>query len=294
MNLVISYVNTLLEFISIYLCIRSFTTRKYIPTGNDIIACLLIVFTLGTIPEKYAIILWISVQLFYVCYCILAYSKNIFIGIILYSCCVIFVLMIQFIVLFVISNINLSIPSEKVGLICNIFSLVLCLTVLLIFPVHKLYSQIIRSFLPIRLIFTNTYLIYFTLLLIFKSNISQMYSYPVFVFTVVSLLVSINVCLIYYENTLKYKDQMLEYYKKNSDIYKSLVDEIRSRQHEYSNRIQTLNTLTVTCKTYEELTSSIRKYTHDYASPLYAYPLLQIDKPLLAASLYSLSGNALK
>ena len=80
-----------------------------------------------------------------------------------------------------------------------------------------------------------------------------MYSYPVFIFTVVSLLVSINVCLIYYENTLKYKDQILEYYKKNSEIYKSLVDEIRSRQHEYSNRIQTLNTLTVTCKTYEEL-----------------------------------------
>lgn len=38
----------------------------------------------------------------------------------------------------------------------------------------------------------------------------------------------------------------------------------------------------------------IQTYTYEYSKPLHAYPLLQIDKPLLAATLYNLSCQAEK
>ena len=88
--------------------------------------------------------------------------------------------------------------------------------------------------------------------------------------------------------------QNVHHIKKNLPIYESLINEIRNSQHEYSNRLQNLQTLSSTCTNYDELKKCIQTYTYEYSKPLHAYPLLQIDKPLLAATLYNLSCQAEK
>ncbi|MBQ9984169.1 MAG: GHKL domain-containing protein [Lachnospiraceae bacterium] len=86
--------------------------------------------------------------------------------------------------------------------------------------------------------------------------------------------------------------QQLASYQKNLPIYESLIKEIRDNQHEYSNRLQSLQNLATTCEDYESLKKSIQKYTYQYAKPLHSYPLLQINMPLLAATLYNLACRA--
>jgi sensor histidine kinase regulating citrate/malate metabolism len=83
-------------------------------------------------------------------------------------------------------------------------------------------------------------------------------------------------------------------YQKNIPIYESLISDIRSSQHEYSNRLQALSTLPFTCTDYDSLCTALIKYTKEYSHSLHGYSLLQTNMPLLSASLYNLMNKAAK
>ena len=107
-------------------------------------------------------------------------------------------------------------------------------------------------------------------------------------------MIAANSCILYYDQKLYAREQALIAYQKNLPIYEALIGEIRSSQHEYSNRLQSLQFLSESCNTYDELVAALHKYTEAYSKPLHSYPLLQIDMPLLSASLYNLSSRAEK
>ena len=88
------------------------------------------------------------------------------------------------------------------------------------------------------------------------------------------------------------QQQQLIFYKKNQTIYANLIEDIRANQHEYSNRLQHLEHLPLVCKDYDSLRAALGNYTKQYKKTIQAYPLLRINMPLLAASLYSLYTQA--
>ena len=102
-----------------------------------------------------------------------------------------------------------------------------------------------------------------------------------------------NLFLIYYEDRLKKTELKLEAYQTNLPVYDTLISEIRANQHEYSNRLQSLQNLPRVYHDYDSLVNALQTYTDGYnQQSLNAYPLLCINMPLLAASLYHLSAIA--
>ena len=75
-------------------------------------------------------------------------------------------------------------------------------------------------------------------------------------------------------------------------IYDSLIQEIRAGQHEYANHLQSLANLSVMYKDYDSLSRALQSYSLEFSNPMANYPLLQINMPLLAASLYSMASHA--
>lgn len=75
-------------------------------------------------------------------------------------------------------------------------------------------------------------------------------------------------------------------------IYDSLIQEIRANQHEYANHLQSLANLSVMYKDYDSLSRALQSYSQEFSNPMANYPLLQINMPLLAASLYSMASHA--
>lgn len=178
------------------------------------------------------------------------------------------------------------------GIIGNTITLVTATFFLYITPISKLYQLIVHAALPYRMILLNSYLIFISILITFKVDASKLYQNPSYIFAVLTLLVAANICLLYYDAYVQQQQKEILSYKKNTAIYESLIGEIRSRQHEYSNRIQTLQTLPVTCKDYDSICLALKKYTEEYVKPVHAYPLLCIDMPLLSAGLYHLASKA--
>lgn len=293
--MIVNYLSILLEFLCVYYITRMLSGTPLIPKKDDIIALLIILLCIGEIPAKYPFLAWLCGQLLYFCYVAFAYNNSHFLHrILLFSITLIYIAIIQ---VFCAAFISITPIDEKgacIDIIGNFLTVILSLLLLCIPTVKNFYHKIIHSALPYQLVLLNSYIIFFVIVLLFKINSSYIYR-NIFIAVFVALfLVAANSCILYYDQKLYAREQSLIAYQKNLPIYEALIGEIRSSQHEYSNRLQSLQFLSESCKTYDELADALHKYTEAYSKPLHSYPLLQINMPLLSASLYNLSSRAEK
>lgn len=290
--MILSYISTFLEFACVYFAGKSFLHISYKPTKNDCIALLSILLILCQIPKNNSALPWVIGQLIYFVYLCSFNTKNLLHSILLFCLTLTYIVIIQFFATPIICFLPENLNTHIIGISGNLTTLILIMLIFQLKPVKEIYYKIIHSILPYRLILINSYLIIFTLLLLFKLNPTELYHNLIGVLIIVFLIIIANGCVLYYDQKILTQQQELLTYQKNLPIYESLIHEIRNNQHEYSNRIQSLQNLAETCNDYESLKSAIKKYTYHYAQPLHAYPLLQINMPLLAASLYNLSCRA--
>lgn len=138
----------------------------------------------------------------------------------------------------------------------------------------------------------NSYLVVAAVFLYLKIHTFDFYQNVAYFITILSLIIAFNSCILYYDQKLSIERQQLASYQQNLPIYKALIDEIRASQHEFSNRIQNLEQLPYTCNDYATLCEALKKNTCSYKKPMHAYPLLQLNMPLLSATLYNLYNRA--
>ena len=75
-------------------------------------------------------------------------------------------------------------------------------------------------------------------------------------------------------------------YQIYEDSFQNLIDEIRLRQHEFDNHINTIYSLHYTCDTYEELVRLQEEYGHIVKQENRHNKLLKAGNPLLIGFLY--------
>ena len=199
--------------------------------------------------------------------------------------------MLQFLSAGTIKLIPIRFNTTLESLLGNLVTLIFVLLLFCIKPIKDFYFKVLHSALPYRLMLINTYLTVVFTILVFKLWPTQLYTNIGIVFITLFLALT-NICLLYYDQKMYAQNQEILSYQKNLPIYESLINEIRGTQHEYSNRIQNLQALAQTCKDYESLQTALEQYTQSYSKPLHAYPLLQINMPLLAATLYNLASRS--
>lgn len=161
------------------------------------------------------------------------------------------------------------------------------------FPFAKrLFDFVKQASFLLRILILNTYLVVLFCLAFFKIYPKQIYEILSLAITLLTLLAAINIWILYYDQRTRLQQQEIDSYQKNMPIYDSLIHEIRANQHEYVNRLQSLANLPIMYKDYDALSKALQSYSQEFANPMANYPLLQINMPLLAASLYSLASHA--
>ena len=289
----IYFIFSFLEFISLYFMLHKFLNKPIKPTILDIVFAISISLINALIPPENSTLAWFMGQLLYITYAFTLDRTNITYTLLAHIMTMCFALCIQFSIIFIIFIFNIQ--NEIVaGIIGSVCTTVLSITIFQFTGIKKLYPLVIKSSKLIHMLMLNTYLIYLSALIIFKSDAASLYKNPLLIFTIVTLIVFLNVGLLYYEFRAQKQEQILESYEKNMPIYESLIGDIRSNQHEYSNRLHALSSLPYTCKDYDSLCKALQEYTSEYTLSLHSYSLLQIDMPLLAASLYNLANRAAK
>lgn len=281
-------ISLIFEFLCIYWVNHLACYDWLIPTPSDI-ASFLIILLFGSLTEIYfPSYCWIAGQLLYLLYAVTYTRIPIFNRITLYCFSFTLVLCIQLLLTIVFEICHITSTSRLMSIIGNLATLSLICLLNRICNIKYIFSRIVSSPIIYRLLFINSYIIAIGILLCLKLHLHLFYAdMPYFLVMLVSILF-FNICILYYDKKLESEHKKLASYQKNLPIYQALTDEIRASQHEFSNRLQTLENLPLICKDYDSLCNSLLKTTKAYSRPMQAYSLLCINAPVLAASLYSL------
>lgn len=283
----------LLEFISLYITIHFFLNISLKPDKKDIIACFIIIFV-AFLACKFVVYTWVIGQILYLGYAITFKKYRLIDRLLLYCISYLTVVVFQLVIIFSLAFWNIAFDDRYISIIGNLLTIALLIIIFSFTPYRKLYRFISESYFIYKMLLINSYLIITSLLLYVKINSSDFYQNILYFITITALIIAFNACILYYDQKLFLQHQQLVSYQKNLPIYKSLIDEIRASQHEFTNRIQNLEQLPYICKDYDSICTALLKNTKDYKKPLRAYSLLQLNMPLLAASLYNLYIQALE
>ena len=292
MTTCLSILATFLEFICFYVLGKSILQRTFKPTHIDLLFCLLYLLLIGCFSNASSGYLLLTGQIIWIAYFIKSTIPRILNSVLLYGLIFSIITCIQILLVTILGGLHHPLSGKYSEIIGNILTLSLSLLFCHILPLYKLYNWMIQSALVCRIILLNSYFIALTLVFFNKIDMPGFYQSSILNLLVIALFLSANVCVLYYDQQMNIQQQQLIFYKKNQTIYANLIEDIRANQHEYSNRLQHLEHLPLVCKDYDSLRAALGNYTKQYKKTIQAYPLLRINMPLLAASLYSLYTQA--
>lgn len=292
MTILYSIIATFFEFLFPYILGKTMQQQSYKPRQYDIIFCLIYIIMVGCIPNASPSYLLIVGQIILISYFLFASTPYTIQSILLYGFIFISIAFIQSVLIVFLGAIHLHLSGTYTEIVGNLLTLVCIGIFCFLAPLSSIYNRLLQIALWGRLIWLNTYLISFVIILYNKIDIQTSYQSYLLLLLIVTLLFSLNFFLVYYDFQMEKQKQQLLSYEKNQPIYADLIADIRASQHEYSNRLQHLETLPLICKDYDSLCIALANYTKSYQKTIQAYPLLRINMPLLAASLYNLSQHA--
>lgn len=294
MNILLNFISPFIEFLFLFVMVNALIGRTKIISKTDIIMCIINTVVIGLIPADSVLLLLITAFILDFIYVFLINSKNLTNTFIAYTLYFIGLIFIQFVVVMVSSILSIDGDSLEEQLLCNILTLLVIILIALFARINTIYNLFVSSAMPVRLLLINTYLILFSVMITFKISNSSVYMNIPYFLAVIAFIFAVNIGILYYDNSLNQKKKEVDAYQKNIPIYETLIADIRANQHEYSNRLQALYGLASTCKDYDSLVNALKTYTTQSIHQSHCNALLNINMPLLAASLYSLTDYASK
>ena len=291
MKVFLLHISSILEFFYIVIIAKSLSKQSFVPNLKDVVGCLIIIYIYVFIPDKNSAMLWITGQLFYLIY-IANFTKDSILNRINLYCISYGIAILLNFFMYTILCLFLPIDTWYISILGNVGCLFLVILLFRFTICKQLYEFLCNARLPYKLLMLNSYILLIILLLFYKMNSNHFYVNLIYWLTIAFVIIFANVCILYYDHQLFQKQQEVITYQKNLPIYQALVDSIRANQHEFSNRIQYIQKLPYFCKDYDSLCQSLLKTSSSYCKPLQHYALLQMDMPLLAATLYALSSQA--
>lgn len=290
--MIIDCFGTLIEImLSIYIN-QKFYKQRFSIKLYDLLFVFINVLLIPFIPESLPLINWFASQALYLFYSLYITADKKRGGLFLYILSFIFMLFSETLSAAILSPFEVITKSDYITLFGPATAFLLAFIIFKIPFIKYTYSKISSSKPVFKLIFIYAYIIFAIYMITYKFNISILFNNIYSIMFILSITIIVNICILYYDQNNYKKEQELLSYKKNLPIYETLINDIRSSQHEFSNRIQSIINLSVICDDYETLKDNLLKYSTDFSKPLQAYPLLTINMPLLAASIYSLAAKA--
>ena len=294
LTILLAVCNQFFEFFSAYYIARTYIHKSYKPQIKDFVPYFAILIAYFVAHGQMGVGLWCFAQIvymIYLCSLIRETPLNRFMLFCLVHCSML--VLEGFTAIPLLFCMKMFAPSDtQMTFLANFLILFITVLVFHIPFVKGLYDKIRQGRTPVRFILLNSYMILLFALLFNKLHPGNTYQAYVVFFCLGLFLLALNLWLLYYDQRTRLQQQEIDSYQKNMPIYDSLIHEIRANQHEYVNRLQSLANLPVMYKDYDALSKALQSYSQEFANPMANYPLLQINMPLLAASLYSMASHA--
>lgn len=176
--------------------------------------------------------------------------------------------------------------SDLFSLFGAVYTLVCAIIINHFFNLRKIYFSLFEGGKLITFLITNVFGLSFLFALYFKLNRSNFAEIILFILISFFTLVSINMVLINQLKRIRIQSAQLNAYEQYLPVLESLIQNVRIKQHNHTNEIQSIISLLHTCNDYDSLVSEMTKYINislDSTEPDY---LLKLNLHLVAGFLY--------
>ena len=289
------YLLSVCEYLSMIIVTRKFLKK------TPIIGSIIELFPVLLFPIITEFILYgidnFTTSIIHACFIIIfikfIYDKNILQAIWLYIGCTIIIATAQLIallpVLVLIGKIDFNFST---GIIVQAIVITISIIMYKFIPINIMYEFIQTKNRVFNTVLINSFVIIVANTFYWYYHISGVLENIFFVVGMTSILIFINIVTL--KNGLKMKQQkeQLSIYESYMPIVDELINELRARQHEFDNHIQAISMISDTCTNYDEIKSSLKKYSGYALSDAEKKILLKFDNKLLAGFIYSKQKQA--
>ena len=246
-------------------------SRRYLPCKYNILIALVLIMAIIFILYKQDM------------------RQTIYISII----CIIIILLIQFMVVGILQILFIDIKVNFInGIIAQIMGFSGVILVSRYIPLNYLYRYVLMNNKVFKYIILNIFVLLVSILLYWNIDINGALKNIVTIATISLGIIYVNFVLI--KNGLKneYVQQQLQTYENYIPVISELIQELRIKQHEFDNHIQTLNMIMFTNIDYEDRIRAMENYMNDIKGSSNLGDLIKLDNKVLAGFLYSKIKNA--
>ena len=287
----IERIGFLIEILCVLLCIHALYGKKFridikniITIAGDLI--LMQFISEGQLPAVASILIYF----FVFCYCIVEFGINkreLVVNTILYVVIICVLQIVSWEILKFLNIVRISNAGTGINNLC-INSLVL-VVILVVFPhigLHKFSVFMQQKVILLRAILVMGVVFVLYMLLVMKA---QNYLAPEhYVIITISLCLIWSVTYMWQKNQYKVKEQKIELqmHRMYDEGFQNLVTEVRRRQHDFQNHLNTIYSLHYTCNTLEELVQQQKAYMDAIQEDNQYNKLLSTGNPVIIGFLY--------
>lgn len=178
--------------------------------------------------------------------------------------------------------------------IALLFNLLISLLIYQCVPINRLFHFTYSSKLPTQLLFTNLYLLTICVMLFSKWNTKSFIE----LFFIISLYMfsvfAINIDMFYTNLKLQKVETELQAYQTYLPIVEGLISDVRVKQHNFDNTIQSFAALPLTCNDYKSIVNALETYSKDAFEKNMPSNLLKLNCKLIAGFLHIKENEAIK
>ncbi|NLL82163.1 MAG: GHKL domain-containing protein [Tissierellia bacterium] len=300
MNLIETTIMSALDLVGILIISNKIVDGKLnLLNKRKITKCLLIILFLSLIMglmgetylSKYNYIYGAIVSITFI---YLLHKKKIMETIYVYIICAIIIVIVQTLVLVIFLAV---IDIEKAlgfkgGLLAYSFILPILYLIYKYIPLNHLLEFIIKKNRVFTALMLNMFIVSISFL---TYRYIAMEGYLRDVLIIASLAIGLLfVNLVIIKNGLRnaYEEKMLSTYEKYFPVINELMNELRSKQHDFDNHIQAINMITITSTDYNSIVNSMNNYIKDLETDSELKRLIKLDNKILAGFLYEKTKKA--
>ena len=189
---------------------------------------------------------------------------------------------------------NKALPQDIYNILGSLITLIIIVIIYKFLPLNKYYKTIREEYPSTLLIIVNVVFIIIFISIYFRSKPENFYVSTIAVLTAYILILAINVelsitrvKLTNQKNEIDTQNEKIKTYEAYLPAISDLITDVRERQHNYNDKLQTIYALSVTHTDYTSLHNALQKECATISLPSDSAMLLRLDLKILAAFLFS-------
>lgn len=198
----------------------------------------------------------------------------------------ILIIAIQLFIAFFLTLLPGELSYSETAICGNTLTLVAIIVIYFKLQISNILNFLLRKNRVLAVIVIDLFCVFITISAYHRNHIESFYNFLIPILIMLTILIIVNWELIINQLLTEKLKRKLKAYEDYLPIVDELIDHVRSRQHDFDNQVMSLQSLPMTCTTYEELCANLGKYTTYIADQQKDANILRLNHKLVAGLIF--------